>query len=91
MISRVYLPLFGKARAFLGGDMVEKWSLHMHRRLCRVDAEARALGQLGPPHLEYVTGSEEDMRAFFTEFASNRQVLVVELRNCGMVVDASTG
>jgi hypothetical protein len=60
----------------------------MYRRVCRVDAQARALGQLGPPRLEYMTGSEEDMRFYFAEFANNPQVLAAELRNdLGAVVE----
>src|SRR5262245_88351 len=67
------------------------WSLYMYRRLCRVDAEARALGQLGPPRLENMTGSEADMRGLFAEFANNPQVLAVELRHQGVVVDRCDG
>jgi hypothetical protein len=63
------------------------WSCCFYRRLCRVDAEARALGQVGPPRLEYMTGSEADMRSLFAEFRDHPQVIAIELRNQGAVVD----
>lgn len=57
------------------------WSVHLYRRLCRVDADARAKGHHGMSRFEYLTGTEADMRFYFGEFKDNPQVLVVELRN----------
>ncbi len=57
------------------------WSVHLYRRLCRVDADARAKGHHGMSRFEYLTGTEADMHFYFEEFQGNPQVLAVELRN----------
>lgn len=57
------------------------WTVHVYRRLCRVDADAKANGHHGMSRFEYLTGSEADMRFYFNEFKDNPQVLAVELRD----------
>jgi hypothetical protein len=42
--------------------MPDHYSVIVYRRLCRVDATARAKGEWGPPRFDYLTGTEEDMR-----------------------------
>jgi hypothetical protein len=57
------------------------WSVHVYRRLCRVDASDHAKG-MRTRRFEYLSGTEADMRFYFGEFANNPQVLAVELY-CG--------
>jgi hypothetical protein len=55
------------------------WSVHVYRKLCRVDALDRAQGRVGVQRFEYLSGTEADMRFYFEEFKANPQVLAVEL------------
>jgi hypothetical protein len=62
------------------------WSVHVYRRLCRVDASDHAEG-MRTRRFEFLSGTEADMRFYFGEFANNPQVLAVELYRGPIVVD----
>ena len=66
--------------------MTSNWSLMVYRRLCQVDARDHAKG-IRTRRFEYLSGSEEEMRGFFHEFAASPQTLAVELYCGGSVVE----
>jgi hypothetical protein len=63
------------------------WSIHVYRRLCRVDASDHAKGWR-TRRFEYLSGTEADMRFYFGEFKDNPQVLAVELYGGPKVVES---